>query len=43
MTASDELIVAIRAHQPGDTVVLRVRTGEDERDVRVRLDEVASD
>jgi putative serine protease PepD len=43
VTASDELIVAIRAHQPGDTVVLRVRTGEDERDVRVRLDEVASD
>ncbi|UZN05266.1 trypsin-like peptidase domain-containing protein [Cellulomonas sp. S1-8] len=39
VTASEELIVAIRARQPGDTVVLRVRTGEDEREVRVRLDE----
>ena len=43
VTASDELIVAIRALQPGVTVVLGVRRGEDERDVRVRLDEVASD
>jgi len=42
VTASEELIVAIRARQPGDTVVLRVRTGEDERDVRVRLDAVPS-
>lgn len=42
VTASEELIVAIRARQPGDTVVLRVRTGDDERDVRVRLDELAS-
>ncbi|UCN13871.1 trypsin-like peptidase domain-containing protein [Cellulomonas iranensis] len=43
VTASEELIVAIRAHRPGDTVVLRVRTGESERDVRVRLDEAPSD
>ena len=42
VTASEELIVAIRSYRPGDTVVLRVRTGDDERDVRVRLDEVAS-
>jgi len=37
VTASEELIVAIRAREPGDTVVLRIRTGEAERDVRVRL------
>jgi len=42
VTASEELIVAIRAHEPGDTVVLRVRTGDDERDVRVRLDAAPS-
>ncbi|MCA5892379.1 trypsin-like peptidase domain-containing protein [Isoptericola sp. NEAU-Y5] len=35
---SDELIVAIRARQPGDAVTLRVRTDGDERDVRVVLD-----
>ncbi|GEL95690.1 hypothetical protein CCO02nite_23480 [Cellulomonas composti] len=39
VTEPDELIVAIRAHEPGDVVVLRVRTGDDERDVRVRLQE----
>lgn len=39
VTDPDELIVAIRARTPGDTVVLHVRTGSDERDVRVRLDE----
>ncbi|WP_307720312.1 S1C family serine protease, partial [Cellulomonas algicola] len=39
VTDPDELIVAIRARTPGETVVLRVRTGSDERDVRVRLDE----
>ena len=39
VTDPDELIVAIRAKTPGDTVVLRVRTGTDERDVRVVLDE----
>jgi putative serine protease PepD len=42
VTASDELIVAIRARTPGDTVELRVR-GVDgaERDVPVVLDESA--
>ncbi len=39
VTDPDELIVAIRAKTPGDTVVLKVRTGDDERDVRVVLDE----
>lgn len=34
---SDELIVAIRASQPGDAVTLRVRSGDDERDVRLVL------
>ncbi|ADG73914.1 peptidase S1 and S6 chymotrypsin/Hap [Cellulomonas flavigena DSM 20109] len=38
VTESEELIVAIRARQVGDTVVLRVRTGEEEREVRVRLE-----
>lgn len=42
VTAPAELIVAIRAREPGDTVVLRVRTGEDERDVRVELQERAA-
>lgn len=42
VTASDELVVAIRARTPGDAVVLRVRGGDDsERDVRVVLDESA--
>lgn len=41
VTEPDELIVAIRAKTPGDTVVLRVRTGSEERDVRVVLDESA--
>jgi len=39
VTDPDELIVAIRARTPGETVVLHVRTGSDERDVRIRLDE----
>lgn len=39
VTQPDELIVAIRALTPGDTVLLRVRTGSAERDVRVKLDE----
>jgi len=43
VTESDELIVAIRAKAPGDAVVLRVRTGEQERDVRVVLDEATSE
>ncbi|AEG43737.1 S1C family serine protease [Isoptericola variabilis] len=42
VSMSDELIVAIRARQPGDAVTLRVRTGEEERDVRVVLQEQAS-
>ena len=40
---SDELIVAIRASQPGDPVTLRVRSGDDERDVRVVLQERPSE
>ncbi|WP_225753830.1 S1C family serine protease [Actinotalea sp. Marseille-Q4924] len=43
VTASDELIVAIRARAPGDAVTLTVRSGEEEREVRVVLDEVASE
>jgi len=39
VTQPDELIVTIRALTPGDTVLLRVRTGSSERDVRVKLDE----
>ncbi|MGN8246818.1 S1C family serine protease [Cellulomonas soli] len=39
VTDPEELIVTIRAHTPGDVVVLRVRTGEKERDVRVELSE----
>jgi putative serine protease PepD len=44
VTQSDELIVAIRAHQPGDTITLRVRSGEggEERDVDVVLSEADS-
>jgi len=42
VTASDELVVAIRARTPGDAVTLRVRaTDGAERDVRVVLDESA--
>ena len=45
VTAADELIVAIRAKAPGDSVTLTVRIGEDEttRDVRVVLDEFTSE
>ncbi|WP_261765519.1 S1C family serine protease [Actinotalea fermentans] len=39
VTAADELIVAIRAKAPGDAVVLTVRDGDGEREVRVVLDE----
>lgn len=39
VTDPDELIVAIRARTPGDTIVLHVRSGSNERDVRVKLDE----
>jgi len=43
MTETDELIVSIRAKAPGDTVTLRVRTGDQPpRDVRVVLDEATS-
>ncbi len=42
VTQPDELIVAIRAKQPGDSVVLRVRTGDQEREVRVVLSETTS-
>lgn len=44
VTEPDELIVAIRAKAPGDTVSLRVRTGEQsDREVRVVLDEATSE
>ncbi|MBI9115174.1 S1C family serine protease [Sanguibacter suaedae] len=43
VTQSDELIVAIRAKAPGDTVVLRVRSGGDERDVSMVLDKATSE
>ncbi|MHA3947084.1 S1C family serine protease [Cellulomonas bogoriensis] len=40
VTQADELIVAIRAKAPGDSAVLTVRSGQEEREVRVVLDEV---
>jgi putative serine protease PepD len=43
VSQSDELIVAIRARQPGDAVTLTVRTGDDERELRVVLQESPSD
>lgn len=43
VTASDELVVAIRARTPGEAVSLQVRSGDGgERDVRVVLDESAA-
>jgi putative serine protease PepD len=39
----DQLIVAIRAQRPGDTVTLKVRSGDRTRDVKVTLDESAAD
>lgn len=42
VTQSDELIVAIRALAPGDTVVLKVRSGSNERDVSIVLDQATS-
>ena len=39
VTEPDELIVAIRAKSPGDAVVLTVRDGDVDRDVRVVLAE----
>ncbi len=43
VTEPDELIVSIRAKAPGDATVLTVRSGDDERDVRVVLDQATSD
>nr|WP_286219336.1 PDZ domain-containing protein [Paraoerskovia sediminicola] len=46
VTQTDELVVAIRAMAPGDTVELTVRPGGDasqERDVEVVLDEATSE
>jgi len=37
VTDGSELIVAIRAHSPGDTISLTVRTGENQRTVQVTL------
>lgn len=42
VTDADELIVAIRAKAPGDSVTLTVRSDGGERDVRVVLDQVDS-
>jgi len=42
VTDPNELIVAIRARRPGDTVTLTVRRGNAERDVELVLDEVES-
>jgi putative serine protease PepD len=42
VTDPDELIVAIRARRPGDTVTLTIRRGDTERDVELVLDEVES-
>lgn len=43
MTSPDELIVAIRAHAPGDEIVLTIRDGDVERDVAVTLGEERSE
>ncbi len=43
VTEPDQLIVAIRAQAPGDTVTLTVRRGDEERDVDVVLDAADSD
>jgi putative serine protease PepD len=42
VSVADELIVAIRAKAPGEPVTLNVRSGGDERDVRVVLEERSS-
>jgi putative serine protease PepD len=42
VSVADELIVAIRAKAPGDAVTLEVRSGGDEREVRVVLEERSS-
>lgn len=43
VTAPEELIVAIRAHAPGDVVTLTVREPGGDRDVDVRLGEARSE
>lgn len=43
VTYADELIVAIRAKAPGDTVALTVKTSTGERTVEVTLDEARSE
>jgi putative serine protease PepD len=43
VTANDELIVAIRAQRPGDTVTLTVRRDGQERRVELVLDQAESD
>ena len=43
VTEPDQLIVAIRAQRPGDTVTLTVRRGDEERDVEVVLDAADGD
>lgn len=43
VTEPDQLIVAIRAQRPGDTVTLTVRRDDEERDVDVVLDAADSD
>ena len=42
VTAADELIVAIRARAPGDSVTLTVRSGGSESEVRMVLDQTTS-
>ncbi|MFI6427296.1 trypsin-like peptidase domain-containing protein [Promicromonospora sp. NPDC050880] len=42
VSVADELIVAIRAKAPGDPVTLQVRSGGDERELRVVLEERSS-
>ncbi|QIK82914.1 S1C family serine protease [Sanguibacter sp. HDW7] len=43
VTQEDELLVAIRALAPGDTIVLTIREGSTDRDVSVVLDEADAD
>ncbi|MFI8525798.1 S1C family serine protease [Promicromonospora sukumoe] len=42
VSVADELIVAIRAKAPGDPVTLQVRSGKNEREIRVVLEERSS-
>lgn len=43
VTDPDELIVAIRAQRPGDTVTLTIRRDGEERDIELVLDEAEGD